>query len=1320
MKCSLGIVLLAAMSLSALLSAQTNRGGLSGAVRDASGGAVAGAQVTVRNVGTNQTWHLTTSKTGDYALPDLEPAVYALTVAAPGFGSVRFDAVKVDTATTRTVNVALQLKSVKAEVTVSATPPAVDLESGTLGQTISQQEIDSLPLDNRSVLDLALTTPNVSGSVGSEDPGITAGSPVPGFNLNLNGGRSGTSIMLADGVNNTGVGLARSVVSFSPETVQEFTVQTSAYSAAYGSTGGGVINITTKSGTNDLHGEALWLSRNPALGASPFTTAAVNRPKPTLRDNQFSLTVGGPVVIPHVYDGHNKSFFFAAVEPRYRRDHLQEDTLLPTAAMRQGNFSGVVPVPGGWVPSSVAAQFGIAPTGDGTIYQQFNQVGNQLQIQPAPAAGKSYPAFAGNAIPSAMLDPVAQKLLQYMPQPQAYYLNGGGRLANYTLSRFLKEDYTRYTLRLDHNFSPANQFSARLTAVPAIGQTGFGSAVNGNGGSYSNSRQIVLSETHLFSPTVANDVRVNYTRGIFSSTFSPAWDIKTGRNLSTLLGLPSLTHGGLPLFQFDTVNAFANIGSQGSTLNDNVEERYSGGDILYVNRGSMNWSFGVDFDHALLNELSFYSAAGGNYFFRYLQTNSNNTGAGTGGNAFASFLLGVPNNVTLANALLPYYYRWNDGDAFAQDDWKVTPHLTLNLGLRYSLQIPRIEKYNHQGVFLPGSGLSYPIAKPVTLSNGQPYTSLGLPALTSALVPAFAFDNLGGRGRTLWPTRWNDFEPRLGFSWAPQWAGFGNHLVVRGGYGLSHLPLTGQNRLPNPNFGAPTTGYGETAGQTDATYAMRLSSNPPLVTPLTPDQALNIPAGGLSFLPSLNYAASGFVLANNIKTPYAQNWNLTLDYPLGPNSVLEFAYVGNKGTHLFLPRINANPSSLDLINALYGKNLSVTATIPDPLGRKNAVGQVIRIPQGSLGSQFLGFSNLYTVYNSAANSIRHAVYASFVRRATRGLFLSANYTYGKSLDDASDASPDKFSLNTETVGGQVSFGAPLRSDRSVSTFDVRQSLSTSFLYHLPLGRGQRYLGGMPGVLNAVLGNWTVSGIEHLQSGLPFLVTLVDSNLLGDTTQTHTIRPNLVAGVPVVNPLWNAGCPVGNLCEPYLNPAAFERPALGQFGTAPRTIDGARGPLQQFLDLSVQKNFALNERFRLQLRGDFLNALNHPVFAPVPNASGSDLFSQPSQAKLTAAQYNAWAAFNNQPLAGSSAGLAEMNQINGQITSNLNGAGVLPANFFTVALPAGFATSNANAFDIRTVQGLKLYRLRQSFNQGFGGLYTPPIQRTIEFAIKIYF
>ncbi|MHB8734531.1 MAG: hypothetical protein ACYC6M_04430, partial [Terriglobales bacterium] len=144
------------------------------------------------------------------------------------------------------------------------------------------------------------------------------------------------------------------------------------------------------------------------------------------------------------------------------------------------------------------------------------------------------------------------------------------------------------------------------------------------------------------------------------------------------------------------------------------------------------------------------------------------------------------------------------------------------------------------------------------------------------------------------------------------------------------------------------------------------------------------------------------------------------------------------------------------------------------------------------------------------------------------------------------------------------------------------------------------------------------------------------------------------------------------------------------------------------------------RVRLHLRGDFLNALNHPVFAPVPNASGSDLFSQPSQAKLTAAQYNAWAAFNNQPLAGSSAGLAEMNQINGQITSNLNGAGVLPANFFTVALPAGFATSNANAFDIRTVQGLKLYRLRQSFNQGFGGLYTPQIQRTIEFAIKIYF
>ena len=343
-----------------LVMAQTNRGGVTGTVSDSSGGMVGGAGITVTNLGTNEAHKVTTSNSGAYSVPNIEPVTYRIEVEAPGFKKQVVDPVKIDTASIATVNFKLEPGNVSTEITVSAAAPLVNSESGTAGQTITEQMIDNSPLLNRSVLDLAITVPGVVGDVGSEDPGIGAGGTVPGYNLSVNGGRAGSSQLMADGVNNTGVGVARAVVSFSPETVQEFTVQTNAYSAEYGRTGGGVINVTTKSGTNDIHGTALWYQRNPATNAAPFTTATTNRPVSNTRDNQFSLAGGGPVVIPKLYDGHNKTFFFGAYEPRYRTDHLQVDGLMPTDAMRAGDFSNVVRVTNGDsapVAANIASQF---------------------------------------------------------------------------------------------------------------------------------------------------------------------------------------------------------------------------------------------------------------------------------------------------------------------------------------------------------------------------------------------------------------------------------------------------------------------------------------------------------------------------------------------------------------------------------------------------------------------------------------------------------------------------------------------------------------------------------------------------------------------------------------------------------------------------------------------------------------------------------------------------------------------------------------------------------------------------------------------------
>ena len=1307
------------IALSALLLGQTNRGGITGTITDQSSAVIAGAVVSVINVGTNDVRTATTSNSGSYSVQNLEPVTYRIEVDAPGFKKAIINEVKVDTATMATANLRLETGSVKSEVTVSASAPLINTESGTAGQNIGRDLIDNSPLVNRSVLDLALSVPGVVGDVGSEDPGIGAGAAVPGYNLSVNGGRAGSTQILADGVNNTGVGVARAVVSFSPETVQEFTVQTNAYSAEYGRTGGGLINITTRSGTNAYHGTALWYQRNPALNAAPFTTAAANRPISNTRDNQFSLAAGGPVIIPKLYNGRNKTFFFGAIEPRYRTDHLQVDGAMPDDAMRGGDFSNTVRVPNGDsvpVPISVANRFpGVVQT-DATLYQQFVVAGNQLQAVGTPAAGQTYAPFPGNILPKSMLDPVSQKLLQWVPKPNTpWFLDPSGNLANWIGQRHLKTDDTRYTLRVDRALGANNRLSVRATIIPVVGITDYGNAVNGNGGNYSYSRQLMLDDSHIISPRVFNDLRMNYTRGRFSGTFGTQFDAKTGENLSTENGLPSLTHGGVPNMAIG-LGTYGGIGAGGSTLGDDVEERYSAGDTITLTRGSMTIKAGVEVTHELLNTVNYFAAAGGIYTFRNYQTDTNGASSGTGGIQFASFLLGVPNQVNMSNALLPYYYRWNSGSAFVQDDWKVRQNLTLNIGLRYALQLPRTEKFNHQGTFAPSLAQPYPLASPLQLADGN--------TVSSVLVPPFALDGYGGRSRYLWPADYTDFEPRFGFAYSPGLLRWNQRaIVIRGGYGLSHSPLNGQNRQPLPSFTAAASG----SGPVNPSFAQRLSSNPPAVTPQSWSQVLNVPENGLVTLNSINYSGQGFAVSPDMRTPYSQNWNATLSFQLGERDAIEVAYVGNKGTHLMLPKTNNNASSVSLVNALQANNQNPATLVPDPLGRIGTNGRVVTVQQGSLGSTYLGFTNLYTWWNSAGNSIYNAAYISYLRRASHGLTVSTSYTFGKSIDDASDSSPEANVLTTSTsiAGGSANFGGSRRLDRSVSTFDVKHNFVLTSLYDLPIGRGRALFTSMPRVLNMALGAWTVSSIYRVRSGAPFAPVLRDNNLLGDNSSgsEYSIRPNIVAGVPLLNPLYSSTCPITTTCQPYLNPAAFSRPAFGQFGNSPRTLDWARGPSQQYFDASIQKNFQVSERVRVQFRVDLLNAFNHPIFGPPAGYGGGNSWNAngaPSTAPISTAAYDTWAKFNNQPLSNTTAGAANLAAVQAFVTGNRNAQGALPANFFAISLPQGSALANANSYNILTLNGYKQYTLASANGTGFGDLGIKSASRYVQFGLKIYF
>ncbi len=1404
MKVSVFLLLLIGLSLTII--GQTNRGSISGTVTDSNGAIVPGAKVTVTNIGTNQSSTVTASSSGAFTVSSLEPVEYNVLAEAANFKKAIIEKIKVDTATMMTVNIILEVGNFEETVNISADTALINTETGTTTQTISEIQLRELPLNNRSVLDLAVTIPNVSGDAGSEDAEVTSGQPVPGYNLSLNGGRPGGTSILADGVNNTGVGLGRAIVSFTPETVQEFTVQSSAYSAEYGNTSGGVINVTTKAGTNEFRGTALWYHRNPETNAQPFRIGTTPRTPNNLRYNQVSVTVGGPIFFPNIgddgpkiYDGRDRTFFFFAYEPRWRNDFVTTTTLLPTAAERAGDFRGLRRTASGLLPEAVAIQFNQASTGNANIYQQFTlgpggtlvpivlATGNIFcQFGQTPTAtqanqclSSTAPNPALNIIPSAFIDPTAPKILEFMPAGGNYFLDGNV-VRNHIIEREVVQNETRYTLRLDHQITKNNKINFRYSSTPAIAVRAFASAVNGSTGVFSDAKQYLITNDHIFSPNVINTLKLNYTRGVFSEDFSPEFSINGGRNLSTELGLPSLTAGGLPLFNISgdgLYNAFADVGSSGSTNNYNLEERYNINDIVYVNQGNMSWRFGVDLSLSKLNVIPFFAASGGRWAFRNVNTSNNRTtGSGNGGSNLASLLIGVPNNVDVRPLLLDYNYYWKAGAAFIQNDWKVRPNLTVNLGMRYSLQMPRGERNNQQGVFRED------LAQTVTLTEQQRLaTAFGLgvftgltavPPLgtpipapyntlipTSVRIPVFALAGRGGRSKYLVPTDYMDFEPRFGFAWSPKFWKFAEDrgAVIRGGYGISHAPITGNNRLPNPDFGGfgtvSTLANGSTAGGTAfPTLPLRLTGNPPLVNPRSFEQALTATFGlnsdGLITTNSLG--VPGFVYPGDESgsIPYTQNWNLSLSFELMKNTALEVAYVGNKGTHLFMPLVNVNPRDTSFVELLEGSNLNAETAFADPLGRRNAVGAVITIQRNSVTSPYFGFNTLNRFFDSSANSIRHAAYVEIRRRFADGLSFTANYTFGKSIDDASDASPDVRVLTTGSTLGQVFYGAPRSGDRSISAFDIKHNFSSTFVWDLPFGKKRQLFSGVPGYVDAFIGGWSMSGVFRLQGGQPYTPFITDTNRLGGTNRS--VRLNILDGVPLKNPLWSRDCPVGSGCEPYLNPAAFTRPIKGQLGNSARTID-VRAPMQQYFDLSVQKTFPMpwiggEGKRRINFRVDLLNAFNQPAFrynntgntpfgfGTFPTEfSGNECIANPAllttacntaaqqrPSTLSPAEYDAWARANAQPLSNTPAGLAQLGQIRANINTLRLPTNALPLDFFSLQVPEGFATRVATSFDIRTTEGFRLYRLRERYDANFGTLFAVNNPRYIQFGIRLFF
>lgn len=510
----------------------------------------------------------------------------------------------------------------------------------------------------------------------------------------------------------------------------------------------------------------------------------------------------------------------------------------------------------------------------------------------------------------------------------------------------------------------------------------------------------------------------------------------------------------------------------------------------------------------------------------------------------------------------------------------------------------------------------------------------------------------------------------------------------------------------------------------------RLSSNPPYVPNVPVQDVLGLTGNptGLVYNPAVNFP--GDVITGETAVPYVQNWSLSLQRQLGSHGLLEISYAGSKGTHLFMPAVVLNNPPSSYLATLQNLNVKATTTVTDPLGRKNSSGGALTVPLYSLDSAYLGYSGISSFYDASGNSSFNAGLISY-RWQARHLTMYTNFRWSKSIDNASDASPDKNALTTGSVGGgQYSFGATAASDRSVSTYNIPYAWNFVAVYDLPFGRNQPFGRTAWKPLQLAFGDWNISGVEHLTTGYPFTPTIATDNFI-DITHTHEIRPNIVPGVPLKNPDWSASCPTTNLCAPYVNYSAFELPPAGQLGNAPRTLSGLTGPMVQTMDLSVQKNIPLGEKRRLQFRVDALNALNHPVFRTAPNVGGgTDIFQNYPSFAWTAAsiqsEYTAWANANPGTAfpVSDPRGAAALASLQNLILSQQNSRGTLPNNFYTTPLPAHFSTTPASAFNILdpTGNGFKYYEIRNNINTG--GQLTNNTrlnqQRYLQFGIKLYF
>jgi hypothetical protein len=1237
--------------LPAVIEAQLNRGTIEGLVTDPQSAVVPDAAVKITAVDTNVVLATRTDKAGYYRVVDLVPGRYRVQVTAPGFFPLEVAGVELTAGVVTRVDAQLKLGHTQQVVQVSAGAPLLQTGASNFSTTIQSQTIEDVPLQGRDLMQLVFMIPGINSVSGPPGSNFGFNSQFGSFpdpnnvvdsQLTVNGGEPGFNAFYLDGNFNLSSFAENAALNPPPDAVAEFQAITNAFAAEYSRTAGGVFNVVLKSGTNQLHGDLYEYIQNSALNArNPFTSIGSQGqiiPQNVLHYNDFGGTLGGPVILPKIYNGKDKTFFFFSWDARILHLLGNQTFTVPTPLMRQGNFSED--------PNS--AQYGIwdpvtsiGPASDGT----FARSAFGTPLVPNGCTGQIVAASGGGttasnptsstcsfspSVPANRFDPIAVAFMKSFPNPNylsplsSCPLASGGQYRicdNYIGPVGTSQVMQNISAKIDQNWSSKSRYffewlynptRYREFAVPWTGMTypggGFGSSVPLD----VHNQIFGIGNTYTFTPTLINEFHYNFSRQ-FNNTRDAtisAWTqygaLKQAESLLSPAKIPSngfyptptvgitgpqgsATNFGIPTYQN------ANVMSEAHTILDNLTK--------VVARHTIKTGFIYRLDHAAWES----NQPTGLFFNGAITSNPVTT---LGGEGFAQFLLGTvgTGDPDYVGIFYGNYERWSSWGFYVQDDFRMTPDFTLNIGLREDLYGSVATRYHPQSNFC--------------LSCLNPLT--GLPGEV-----VYDGTKTWPAGGPLFPYDKNNFGPRINFSWTP----FGSRgTVIRGGYDIFTSTGTDLQAAPG-QFSEP--GWQNTvnwpislspsqcasfSGKCLAWTLSDTSTNKGLLTfpPLT---SAILPASQRS--PQLGTTMSGEG-QRPTRDPMIQSWNLEVQHELPGNMMLSVGYVGNHGTHLFGEpfRDYGYVPTADLIQyrAAINTSIPITQVFSSPLtasALQNIYGSP-DLPRSILLRHYPAFTGVF-VRPFDGTSIYHGMNVNLKKRFSHGLDFNIAYTVSKNITNALIANAGSYlvdSIHLSGPGGRSNytlspFSNPLtggvfyqdpdhRKDRMIAPTDIPQMLNIFGSYELPFGAGKALL-NQTGIVNGVFGGWKLSSNFNAESGIPLAITCPGDQL--------TNRCNLVG-----NPKAVAG---GQTAAHWINPAAFQPPFGGDqtfwanyspndpraylFGTSGPTLPSIRTPGFWGLSSALFKDFPIRETKKLEFRWEVFNALNHQNLG-IPNTA----------------------------------------------------------------------------------------------------------------------